>query len=78
MDTRTAQLYDLLIDKGFDRDKVKEALSELVTKGRLGASRRRLAQGGPAELELNEFRTNQALSDMVAFRERRLGDGLTN
>ena len=35
MDTRTAQIYDLLVDKGFDRDKVKEALPELVTKDEL-------------------------------------------
>ena len=31
MDTTTAQLYDILVEKGFDKTRVREALSEVVT-----------------------------------------------
>lgn len=30
MDTTTAQLYDLLVEKGFEKARVREALSEVV------------------------------------------------
>lgn len=31
MNVATAQLYDVLIEKGFDKARVREALSEIVT-----------------------------------------------
>lgn len=35
MDTTTAHLYDVLVEKGFDKARVREALSEVVTKKEL-------------------------------------------
>ena len=32
MDTTTAQLYDILVEKGFDKTRVREALSEVVSR----------------------------------------------
>lgn len=32
MDVTTAQLYDLLTEKGFDKKRVREALSEIATQ----------------------------------------------
>lgn len=32
MDMTTAQLYDLLVEKGFEKTRVREALSEISTK----------------------------------------------
>ena len=32
MDVSTAQLYDLLIEKGFEKTRVREALSEIATR----------------------------------------------
>ena len=32
MDTATAQLYDILVEKGFDKARVREALSEVVSR----------------------------------------------
>jgi len=32
MDTTTAQLYDILVEKGFDKSRVREALSEVVSR----------------------------------------------
>ena len=32
MDTTTAQLYDILVEKGFDKQRVREALSEIVSR----------------------------------------------
>ena len=31
MDVTTAQLYDLLVEKGFEKSRVREALSEIAT-----------------------------------------------
>ena len=35
MDVSTAQLYDLLIEKGFEKARVREALSEIATTSEL-------------------------------------------
>ena len=32
MDVTTAQLYDLLVEKGFEKKRVREALSEIATQ----------------------------------------------
>ena len=32
MDVTTAQLYDLLVEKGFEKSRVREALSEIATR----------------------------------------------
>ena len=32
MNVTTAQLYDLLIEKGFEKDRVREALSQIASK----------------------------------------------
>ncbi len=32
MDVTTAQLYDLLIEKGFEKSRVRDALSEIATR----------------------------------------------
>ncbi len=37
MDVTTAQLYDLLVEKGFEKSRVREALSEIATTMELDA-----------------------------------------
>lgn len=36
MDVTTAQLYDLLVEKGFEKSRVREALSEIASKDEVG------------------------------------------
>jgi|GEM_PF-3414529 len=46
MDVTTAQLYDVLVEKGFDKSRVREALSEIATTkevdARLGSLEERI------------------------------------
>jgi len=37
MDTTTAQLYDILVEKGFDKTRVREALSEVVSRDEMSS-----------------------------------------
>jgi ABC-type transport system substrate-binding protein len=61
MDVTTAQLYDVLVEKGFDKSRVREALSEIVSKKEMNAHIERGFDRVRAELKIDMRATENRL-----------------